>query len=210
MTQYLNIRENTYDEWIAHEIPRVYGSMDIENRIVLDLGGCTGAFAIYASLRGAAHVSTVEPMPENYLAMLDNFARNPQVQNITAYNMAVSKEDGPLTMFYFKGKNNGRHSVVPNNKKVSIEVDGCSLKSFLDVLKPQTVKVDIEGYELILLDGFIFPDYVTCVGMELHRYKGFENWRSIHDQMIAQGFTPSREPRELRNNDAMVIIYKRS
>ena len=54
-------REGTYDARIIKEIKATYSWMDVEGKVVMDVGGCFGAFSVWASRQKASSIIAYEP-----------------------------------------------------------------------------------------------------------------------------------------------------
>jgi predicted RNA methylase len=76
----LEVRENTTDALIAGEVwdGQYFKEDFIVNRgdLVVDVGGCFGAFAILADKLGAGHVYTYEPIQASYALLIRNLEAN--------------------------------------------------------------------------------------------------------------------------------------
>jgi FkbM family methyltransferase len=175
-------RPDTRDEMILDEVlvERTYGIAPIEpTDVVLDIGGNIGAAVEFFLDKGAKHVVSYEPDPDNFSLLGRNVSRSIAQGLVTAHRVAVTHRDGHVTLFTNNGPNKACHSVVEKRGYSSIEVPTVSFESVLNTYHPSVVKCDIEGGEYglpwELLDKH---DYVRVVIIELHTQK--PEWRTEH------------------------------
>jgi FkbM family methyltransferase len=53
-----------------------YKNLPLQNKIIIDIGACTGDTAIYFALQGAAKIIALEPFPKNYQMAIKNVDEN--------------------------------------------------------------------------------------------------------------------------------------
>lgn len=161
----MKTREGTYDSHILKEISRTYGWMDVKNKVVMDIGACFGAAAIFFADKGAKDVIAYEPEPENYALLCENVIG----KRVITQNLAVSDKDGKLSFYVNeKGVNKGSHTMRPTRGRKEIKVDVVPFLTILDFYKPDVLKIDCEGAEYTFLIDPL-PDFVKEVTIEIHR-----------------------------------------
>jgi len=200
------LRENTLDEYIFKEVRSAYKDLEIkEGDVILDLGANIGAFAKQAAEKGAT-VHCYEPEPNNFVLLKYN---SPNTNNHK--KAVVGKQDGNIKLFINSKRNKGIHMTRPVNGRESIEVETVSFSSLVNELKPNKIKIDVEGAEYDFLP-FVFPPFVKRLVMEIH-FQYDPSWRkkgkNIHLNMIQQGFTPLKEFKDTGKNWHIIGAYVR-
>ena len=77
----------------------------------------------------------------------------------------VGKANGKIKLFINSKRNKGIHMIRPVNGRESIEVETISFGDLINEIKPNKIKIDVEGAEYGFLP-FEFPSFVkkTCYG----------------------------------------------
>jgi len=83
-----------------------YEGIDVNGKVVIDVGAFVGDTAIYFALKGAKSIIAIEPLPANYEELLDNVNLNGMRNKINVINAALSSKHGAVK--------------VPRNVPVSI------------------------------------------------------------------------------------------
>ena len=166
------IREdNTMDKYIVDEMESDYAPILelVRGKVVMDVGANIGAFSTRALLNGASKVIAIEPEPINLEYLYDNLAG---LQAIVIEGV-VGMEDGTATLMVNDGTNNGLHSINPEALVVkkdnyhTLEVKQYSLGALLNKYKPEVLKIDIEGGELLMVDLLTdLPDHIEHIAIE--------------------------------------------
>lgn len=173
-------REGTRDADIRAEIERCYGWMDVEGKVVLDIGANIGCFTLWALDKGASDVIAIEPDPCNF-EMLKLNVENTGERHRKAPRLvkAAVVEDGFIekrVLLYRSnsGKNPGNYSLDVRGGRVPIEVGVVKFNAIVEGLRPACIKIDCEGAEYRWLSGDL-PECVNEVAVELHF--GKKKWR---------------------------------
>lgn len=117
---------------------------------VMDCGGFIGTFTAACMEQGAASVVVYEAAAKNAALLRGNVARyHPRVVVVEAALTAGDDNTVTLAMANFSGSN----SIVPGAKGKATTVRATNFRAELLTLKPQVVKLDIEGAEYDLLDS---------------------------------------------------------
>jgi FkbM family methyltransferase len=159
-----------------------------ENYVIMDVGAWIGQYTLlFAELANRGRVYAFEPESEAYNVLCKNVERN-NLRNICVERIALSSSTGRAKFFAF-GKTNSsliKH-VQENNPKVEIVEtstldDYCSRRD----LKPDLIKIDVEGAEMLVLDGAkkIIQEYSPRILLEFHAGMMTEqerraNWKKI-------------------------------
>lgn len=117
------------------------GFKPMKNEVVWDVGSQFGDFALIWS-KYASKVFAFELDANNYRELQENLKLN-KADNVTAFNIAIGNgESIEYTM---------------NGNMANPAIDGIRIKTTrlddLDFPKPNILKIDVEGFELIVLHG---------------------------------------------------------
>ena len=169
----LYYRDGSYDKEIIKEIKPTYGWMPVKDKVVLDIGGCFGAYSALALKEGAKEVYVYEPLQTNFEVLKMNVADYP---NCFAYQKALVADDTEKVDFFVNKKrfNLGNSSQYIQRGRMKLSVDAINFRKELDRIRPEVIKVDCEGAEYSLLTEPL-PDYVKYLTMEIHL--GKNEWR---------------------------------
>ena len=186
-------REGTYDSRIIEEIKPTYSWMDVEGKVVMDVGACFGAFSVWASRQKASSIIAYEPVIENYEVLLKNSLEFP---NILPINKALIDGFTDSIDFYLpKNRNNmGASSAFVKNGREKITVDAVNFLHELHKYKPSVLKIDCEGGEYDIL-RIPLPNFVKQVTVEIHlTKKEWRNYKSTKLLKLFQGWKVHKEP----------------
>ncbi|MBK6794943.1 MAG: FkbM family methyltransferase [Anaerolineales bacterium] len=95
----LKMRTNLYDRWAVYE---VWGRLEYKDKqfviapgdVVVDIGAHIGAFSVWAACQAPlGRVYAFEPNGENHALLVENKNIN-NLNNLEAFNIAVSDRDG--------------------------------------------------------------------------------------------------------------------
>ena len=200
------VRENTLDEYIFGEVRSAYKDLEIKKGdVVLDLGANIGAFAKQAAEKEAI-VHCYEPEPNNFTLLQLN---SPNTNNHK--KAVVGKQNGNIELFINSKRNKGIHMTRPVNGRESIEVETVSFSDLINEIKPNKIKIDVEGAEYDFLP-YEFPSFVERLVMEIH-FQYDPSWRKlgreVHESMIKQGFSSLKEFKDTGKNWHIIGAYVR-
>lgn len=160
--------------------------------LFIDVGANMGSYTVLSSAVIGADTISYEPVPRVYERLIDNIYVNKINNKVHAYNIAIGNEES--TIEFTSDMNCINHVIadgeITNN---SIKVNVTTLDKELSKLEPNLIKIDVEGYETLVLQGashILGKESVYAVLLELNgsgnRY-GFEDSR-IHDLMCSSGY----------------------
>lgn len=191
----MKTREGTYDDYIVKEISRTYGWMDVEDKVVMDIGACFGAAACFFADAGAKHVVAYEPEPDNFHLLIDNVEN----RNVACYNVGISDKEETISFYVnAEGINKGSHTMRLTRGRKEIKIDTLSFDQQLKLHKPEVLKIDCEGAEYTFLTKPL-PDFVKQVTLEIHRtnkeyiekarelVKLFDGWECVKEPKLDGG-----------------------
>ena len=115
--------------------------------IWLDLGSHIGCFTIQAKNLGI-NVHSYEAEQSNKEYFKKNLGYYP--------NDGISIKGGSLDLYIAKGLNTWRHSLLKIRGRQVVSINTLSLDDEIYNKKPDGIKMDIEGYELTILDYLTF------------------------------------------------------
>ena len=140
-------------DYIAHQV--VFKDGDV----FLDVGANIGWYPLVLARTSPHRIETLafEPDPLNF-ALLEANVRLNGCPSVRPIRKAVADTEGTRTLYRYANKNLGRHSLLPINDRGTVEVETVTLDGFLaregiDPGRVAFVKVDVEGYELPVLNG---------------------------------------------------------
>jgi FkbM family methyltransferase len=122
---------------------------------VLDIGANIGYFTLAAARQAGSHgkVYAFEPGPDNFELLMRNIEIN-ELTNVTAFRKAVGNESKTVTLTL--AEDSDQHSLFVPPMVASTgttPVECVALDDFLGGLVPDVMKLDVEGNELLALDG---------------------------------------------------------
>lgn len=187
------IREGTMDDYVIKE-QSIYNRLPIgPGDIVLDVGGHIGSFARKAVERGAEHVYSFEPEPDNYSILEKNAEGFPitPTQAAVVADLSISQE-----LWLNGGTNTGNHSLITRRGRGSVEVPAINFGLILNKYQPSVVKIDIEGGEYAI-EAYIrdLPDSVKALAIEFHYFRpDFFGRAKGMSEALSRQFTAIKEP----------------
>ncbi|MBU3925958.1 FkbM family methyltransferase, partial [Patescibacteria group bacterium] len=154
--------------------------------IFVDIGANIGYFSLVsAKLVGdQGQVYAFEPDPDNFNLLEKNIKAN-NYKNIIAVNKAVSNKSGKARL-YLEPDNLCAHSLVAKNDNKFVEVETVILDEFLKDKKIDVIKIDVEGFEPVVLEGMkniiknndkisiiteFYPEAIKKAGYSPEKYK---------------------------------------
>ena len=151
----------------------------IENEnIVFDIGANVGLHSYFIA-RTFPHTKVIafEPLPDNHAYIKSTIERN-KIKNIELVESAMSSTVG--TVFFNKSSNNSQGFIT--DEKTGLEVNVNTIDNFIITkkIKPDFIKIDVEGAEWKVLEGFrqSIAAILPIMIIELHNP---ENDRKVAD-----------------------------
>ena len=171
-------------------------NIDWKHQVIADVGASTGIFTILFEhwAEGTSEIHAFEPHPGNKFILLKKCWA---VINLTLHD-AVGIYDGEIGLSWGGkpadwGTNAG--TVPLSDPRQNIKVRCSRLQT--TVPNVTVMKMDIEGYEHVVLSELRGLDHLHTIQVELHN-RGKGSIRKTVDHLISQGFT---EILEFRGRD---------
>jgi len=115
--------------------------IDVENRLVIDVGAGYGESAVYYVLRGARHVVAIEPCPRVFNELLENLKLNNVEDRVTPINAALTSTHS---------------SIIVKCPSGEVTVNTITLEDIAEKfdIRGAVLKMDCEGceYDVVLND----------------------------------------------------------
>jgi FkbM family methyltransferase len=131
---------------------KMYGYVDVENGIVIDIGAYIGDTALYFIHRGARRVYAFEPVEKFYRYLLRNVARNSLEDRVIAFNYGAWFKNSTIKA----SMENATWIPKMNYSRPYVELKVRSLNDIFEMVYEREgtidlVKMDCEGCEYSLL-----------------------------------------------------------
>jgi len=130
----------------------IYKQLINDGNIIFDIGANVGLHSyFFARNFKSSQIISFEPLPENIEYLKETIERN-KIQNIKLIECAIAEEVG---VAYFNTANtNSTGFVTDEETALRVKVD--TLDNFISTssIKPHFIKIDVEGAERKVLNGF--------------------------------------------------------
>ena len=172
-------RKGTLDRRFAGEVFTSYRMLPVKDRSIFDVGANIGSFTRYALLSGARNVVAVEPEESNFECLRRNTA-DLDPGKLRLVRACAGLEDGETTLYLHDGQNTGGYSQLPRRGRFSRSVPAIDFRPLLAGI--ESIKMDCEGAEYVIGWPDLFPDSVTEIVLELHKFT--KRQRELHDALL--------------------------
>lgn len=160
--------------------------------LFVDVGANVGSYTILAAAVVGARAIAFEPVPGTFERLVDNMRLNHLDERVRCLNAAVSDRGGSVVLTNDMDTKN--HVLAHDERAASTTtVEAVALDSVLEREFPALLKIDVEGYELSVLDGArhtLEKDALSAVIVESNgsydRYG--HNESSIPQMLLDYGF----------------------
>ena len=140
-----------------------YKTLDFKNKVVMDIGANIGAVSDLAIKSGAKKAYSYEPMPHTFEVLRKNLNGKCEL-----YNRAITSTNVESVDFYIHKKYPSCNSIIEGKNKEKIKVLNIKLEDEIERIKPEVLKIDIEGGEYDILNNFNIPNYLEQIAVEFH------------------------------------------
>ena len=159
----------------------------------MDIGGNIGSYALIASEQNLAKIHAFEPHPETFRLLQQNIELNHR-SNVTLHNVALGSSEGAV--FLTDQSGSSINHIVPGTFQPigTIAVPCRRMDTLCQAFKisPQIVKLDVEGFEYDVLQGF--GTELSSIQVLMIEMNGLSDERShgqqeIHALLTTAGLT---------------------
>ena len=120
--------------------------------LFVDVGANVGSYTVLAGGVMGARCLSIEPIPDTFQSLSDNIRLNGLEARVQAMNLGVGREPGVLN--FSTALDCMNHVVDPSEHDVpTMPVEVRTLDSLLGDRQPTLIKIDVEGYEVEVLEG---------------------------------------------------------
>lgn len=130
-----------------------------EGEIILDIGANIGYYSLLASKRigSEGNIYAFEAAPETFRKLSDNIQRN-GIENILAYNLAITNSRGTIDLHIADIRNTGMSSIAAfaDESGETVTVPSDTIDNFASdhsLNRVDRIKIDVEGAEMMVLRG---------------------------------------------------------
>ena len=166
-----------------------------EEDLFVDVGANIGVYVLLSSKVVGARTIAFEPIPNTFNALMENVAINAINDKVEGVNAGVGEKEGKL-IFTNELFDSVNHVLLDGEKSNStIEVDVVSLDSALVKEEPSLIKIDVEGFETMVINGAnetLRKASLKGIIIELNGLANQFNLNEmkIHETILNAGFTP--------------------
>lgn len=181
-----------------HEPPvskRLFAALEPDS-IFLDVGGHVGFFSAFAGRlcpRGEVHVFEIDRACVD--AINRTLARNASPARLIVNNLAVAGESGKHVSFSpHDGDNASTNQITADGSSNTVKTVALDDYCRRHDISPDVVKIDAEGAELDVLDGFesTMAEHCPTLFIEVHPQllpEGTQSAKPVLEQLRANGYT---------------------
>ncbi len=183
---------------------------------IIDAGGHGGYFTLYCrALNPAVPIITIEPAAANLALMEENFFAN-QVEPVEMIVGVLAARTATRQLHL--ARDNHNHSLVEPpiaERAGTLLVQGYALRDILDQRQIKTVsllKLDVEGAEYELLDGWTVDDYARVENIIMEYHLGAVPHRTdkdLHRTLRTAGYTVTTTPSKFDARFGMIVARKK-
>lgn len=158
-------------------------SIDVNNKIIIDIGANIGDTALNFINRGAKRIYSVEPIPQTYKYLLKNISNNSLEDRIIPFNVGIGNKNEKLIIPIRENASGGNSATFiernRQNKQYSKEVEVRIIT--LDELSRQIstkvdiIKIDCEGCEYSIIKNDYLIEYFNPEIIIIEYHKGEYN-----------------------------------
>lgn len=122
------------------------------DELFIDIGANVGSYTILACGAKKAYGYCFEPVPSTFERLLENIKINDLTNRVVAFNIGLSDREGELT--FTDNEDTANHVIVDDSFTTNVvKVKVSTLDRIIQDRHPQLIKIDVEGFETLVLDG---------------------------------------------------------
>lgn len=120
--------------------------------VFIDIGANVGSYTILACSAVGASGFAFEPVPGIYARLVDNIRLNHLENRVKCLNIVLDREQGRLT--FTNNMDTADHVLASGEQSDNtITAEASKLDTVLEDETPTLIKIDVEGYELPVIEG---------------------------------------------------------
>lgn len=121
--------------------------------VIVDCGSNIGVSVLFFKyIYPQSIIYAFEPDPQTFTLLEKNIEKN-HLKNVFAYNSALAQKKGKISFFIDDTPGGLRMSLIKERMPVQeIKVDSISLADFIKDKRIDFIKMDVEGYEQVVID----------------------------------------------------------
>ena len=137
-----------------HEFPDMGFLLHVlrDDDLFIDVGANVGSYTILACAAIGASAYAFEPIPNTYKRLVENMRLNHLENRVKCVNIGMGSE--PASIVFTSNMDTGNHVLASGEQSDNtISVDVSTLDKVLSGESPAVMKIDVEGYEIPVLEG---------------------------------------------------------
>ena len=120
--------------------------------LFIDVGANVGSYTILACSAIGAEGYAFEPVPTTYNRLIENIRLNHLENRVKCLNIGVGSDNGSIV--FTSDMDTTNHVLASEEQSENpIKVDVSTLDTILENESPVLMKIDVEGYEMPVLEG---------------------------------------------------------
>jgi len=141
--------------WEQKSLYHFFSKIDNKNYNIVDIGGQSGLYSLYAKYLPNSTFYTFEPFTDTFKLLNDNLMLN-KIANVRTYNIGLSNTSG-LAILNTSISHNGLHTMgntplrFNDIKAIKIETDTLDNCFYHKNIQVDYIKIDTEGWEYNIL-----------------------------------------------------------
>lgn len=171
----------------------VLHSLD-QGDLFIDIGANVGSYSILACGVAGANGFAFEPVPNTYQKLVGNIRINNLSDKIQCFNMGLGNQKDRIKFSsHLDTMNHALSEDEIDDNAIEVNID--SLDVMLQNESPHILKIDVEGYETLVLEGAqqtLKKESLAAIIIELNgsgSHYGFDEAK-IHQQLLETGYSP--------------------
>lgn len=149
-----------------------YNSMQIKDKVVVDIGANIGDSSIYFALKGARKIIAMEPFPKNFEIAKKNIITNGLSEKIIILNVGCSSKNGEILL----DPNKEGAGVSTNILKDGIKIPSITLEKIINeyqIPNCASLKIDCEGCEIDIIKNAKKETLQKFSSMQIEYHYGY-------------------------------------
>ena len=166
-----------------------------QDDIFIDIGANVGSYTILSCKVKRAKGICFEPVPSTFSKLRDNLKINNLLNHVKAYNIGIAEKEGEL--FFTTNQDVTNHLVIAPEVSSDniVKTKVVSLDTVLKDIHPTMIKIDVEGFETLVVAGALETLKKTSLHSIIIELNGTANERGFDEDSLVKkiqsfGFVP--------------------